>query len=436
VCRLVFTFALVVAASFPLHAQPPQDRNRPRVFDSLFAIRGVELTSEQNKQIQALRDQYVPQLSELQRQRASIMTAQQRRTWQQALRTAREAKQSPQQARESADVAAELSDQQRAEFAATTRQYTDLVDKIQAQVRGLLNARQRQQSSRGIRNTAQRVITRSEVDVKYGPHDRNVMDVWLADSAKPTPVLVSIHGGGFRGGNKGIDQNLLHAALQAGISVVAITYRLTDEAIAPAQFLDAARAIQFIRHHAKKWNFDPTRIAATGGSAGAGISLWLGFHDDLADPNNDDPVLRESTRLSGMAVYNGQTSYDPRVIRELFPDTDTYRHSALSMLFAIDFDQLDTLPEEKYRLFEQVSALPHVSKDDVPVLLLYASEMDTEITNQSIGIHHPRFATALKERMDALGIDCQIETGVRRGDGRYTELVLNFINRQFDDGPN
>ena len=123
--------------------------------------------------------------------------------------------------------------------------------------------------------------------------------------------------------------------------------------IAPAQFLDSARAIQFIRSKAKEWNLDPTRIAATGGSAGAGISLWLGFHDDLADPKSEDPVLRQSTRLTCMAVYNGQTSYDPRFIRELFPGTDTYKHPALAQLFDVDLDKLDDLPKEKYKLFEE-----------------------------------------------------------------------------------
>ena len=80
-----------------------------------------------------------------------------------------------------------------------------------------------------------------------------------------------------------------------------------------------------MRQNAIEWNFDPTRLAATGCSAGAGLSLWFGFHNDLADPDNEDPVLRQSTRLTCMAVFNGQTSYDPRFIRDLFPDTTTYK---------------------------------------------------------------------------------------------------------------
>jgi acetyl esterase/lipase len=268
-------------------------------------------------------------------------------------------------------------------------------------------------------------------DLKYGPYARNVMDVWLAKSDKPTPVLVSIHGGGFSGGNKSVGAAVLRECLKAGISVAAITYRLSDEAQAPAQFLDSARAIQFIRSHAKQWNLDASRIAATGGSAGAGISLWLGFHDDLADPKSQDPLLRQSTRLTCMAVYNGQTSYDPRFIRELFPGTDTYKVSALAKLFDMDPNNLDNLPGEKYKLFEEVSPLRHLTKDDAPALLIYTSTMDTPITSQGVGIHHPRFGQALKEKMDALGIECQVHAGVSQGSEEWTQLTIDFVKKHF-----
>src|SRR6516225_12331585 len=108
-------------------------------------------------------------------------------------------------------------------------------------------------------------------DVHYGPYDRNLLDFWQAESKKPTPVLVSIHGGGFLGGDKGVNSQLLKQCLASGISVAAITYRFSSQAIAPASFQDGARAIQFLRFKAKDWNIDPSRIAATGGSAGAGI---------------------------------------------------------------------------------------------------------------------------------------------------------------------
>ena len=104
-------------------------------------------------------------------------------------------------------------------------------------------------------------------DVKYGPYERNLVDFWQAKSSQPTPVLVSIHGGGFVKGEKSVSPQLLQECLHSGISVAAINYRYSTQAIAPACFHDCARAVQFIRSKAKEWNIDPTRVAATGGSA-------------------------------------------------------------------------------------------------------------------------------------------------------------------------
>ena len=57
---------------------------------------------------------------------------------------------------------------------------------------------------------------------------------------------------------------------------MAINYRLSPEVHFPAHYMDCARAIQFARSHAKEWNIDPARVAATGGSAGAGSSSPTG----------------------------------------------------------------------------------------------------------------------------------------------------------------
>ncbi|MDP6447306.1 MAG: alpha/beta hydrolase fold domain-containing protein, partial [Pirellulaceae bacterium] len=268
-------------------------------------------------------------------------------------------------------------------------------------------------------------------DVKYGPHERNVLDFWQAESDRPTPVIVCIHGGGFTGGDKRVRFVTLDECLKSGISVAAITYRFSQHSPAPASFTDSARAIQFIRHKAKEWNVDPTRFGATGGSAGAGISLWLGFHDDMADPKNEDPVLRQSTRLSCMFVSNGQTSYDPRFIRDLLPGTNTYRHQALAKLFATDLTKLDELPAEKYRLFEEISPIHHLTKDDPPVILTYASPFDAKVTGQSIGIHHPKFGVDLKERMDKLGIRCEVYAARKSADGKRPPASVAFMKGEF-----
>ena len=271
----------------------------------------------------------------------------------------------------------------------------------------------------------------THANVKYGPYERNVMDMWLAKSDKPTPVLVSIHGGGFSHGNKSVNSELLDKCLQEGISVVATTYRLSDEAKAPAQFFDSARAIQVIRSKSKEWNLDGSRMAATGGSAGAGISLWLAFHDDLADPKSEESRTAaihaadvcggdQRARRSDRSAFHSRT----------FPGSDTYKVSALAQLFDMDPNNLDDLPAEKYKLFEAVSPINFLTRDDPPVQLLYTSKMDTPITNQGVGIHHPRFGKALKDKMDALGIECEMQTGIALGSDS-AKLVFAFIQKHF-----
>lgn len=243
-------------------------------------------------------------------------------------------------------------------------------------------------------------------NVKYGPHERNVIDLWKAKSDQPTPLVIFIHGGGFRAGDKaGISPYLLKYCLKAGISVAAINYRLSNQAAFPAPMLDGARAVQFVRSQAKEFNIDPTRIAATGGSAGAGISLWIGFHDDLADPKSDDPVARQSSRLTCMGVLGAQSSYDPRFIQKVIGGR-AHEHPALLPFYGLKPDEIDS--PKAHKLYEEASAINYVSPGDPSVFMFYQEPKGPlpENAKPGQGIHHPKFGEALKEKLDPLKIEC------------------------------
>jgi len=246
-------------------------------------------------------------------------------------------------------------------------------------------------------------------DVKYGPHERNVFDLWRAKSDRPTPLVIYYHGGGFRGGDKRtVNPSLLKQLLAGGVSVAAANYRLSNVAPFPAQMHDCARALQFIRHDAAKYNIDPKRVGATGGSAGAAISMWLAFHDDLADPSSSDPVARQSTRLSAAVVYGAQSSLDPRFIKKLF-ETDQVE-SALIPLFGMSGP--DDVNDPKFHpLFEEASAINHATAGDPPVMLFYPQALAPLPPNSSGRqyIHHPKFGIVLKEKLDALGVECVLK---------------------------
>jgi acetyl esterase/lipase len=245
-------------------------------------------------------------------------------------------------------------------------------------------------------------------DVSYGPHERNVLDVWLPQppTARPSPLVIFYHGGGFRGGDKrSLSVALLKGLRESGIAVAAANYRLTGTTPFPAQMHDSARALQFLRLHAKEYSIDPARVGATGGSAGAGISLWLAFHPDLKDAANPDPVLRQSTRLSAAVVYAAQSSYDPRFIKKLMNSDQV--EGALLLLFGMK-TSADVDNPKFHPLFEEASPINFVSAGDPPAMLFYPQANDPLPPNSpgKLHIHHPKFGFALKEKMAAAGIEC------------------------------
>jgi len=245
-------------------------------------------------------------------------------------------------------------------------------------------------------------------DVRYGPHERNVLDVWLAKGPTPAPFVIYYHGGGFRAGDKrSLSVDLLEKLRAAGITVAAANYRLSDAAPYPAQMHDSARALQFLRLHAKRYGIDPARAGAFGGSAGAGISQWLAYHDDLANPASSDPLLRQSTRLTAVAPFNAQSSYDPRFIKKLMNTNQV--HPALVLLFGMSSAE-DAGNPRFFPLFEDSSPINHLTADDPPILVYFGQRNDPLPPNSSgeEHIHHPKFGFALKEKADKLGVSCMV----------------------------
>jgi acetyl esterase/lipase len=250
-------------------------------------------------------------------------------------------------------------------------------------------------------------------DISYGEHERHILDFWKAESGSPTPMVFIIHGGSWKTGEKERANRFADVSrlLDAGVSVVAINYRLMGHiegsGIMPpvkAPMHDAARALQFVRSKAKEWNIDKQRIGAAGGSAGACTGLWLAFHDDLADPGSKDPVARESTRLYCAAVIGAQTSLDPKQMKEWTPNSKYGGHA-----FGKDgFEEFLADRESILHWINEYSPYALASSDDPPVYLHYSSppaigQMEKDPT------HSANFGLKLKERCKEVGIDCEFQ---------------------------
>jgi acetyl esterase/lipase len=247
--------------------------------------------------------------------------------------------------------------------------------------------------------------------IRYGPHARQELDFWRPSGETAAPLVLYFHGGGFRSGDKSrLGAPLRNALLGAGLAVAAVNYRLTDEASFPDPMTDGARAVQFLRANARRLGIEPDRLGATGHSAGAGIALWLALHDDLALPESGDPLLRESSRLAAVAVFDGQTTYDPRLLQQWFGPTLNPPAALLRLLglaSAADMNDPRYFPR-----FEEASPLHHASADDPPVLLLYRQSDLTLPADPADprNVHHPLFGRILREKLAPLGVECRVAT--------------------------
>jgi len=262
------------------------------------------------------------------------------------------------------------------------------------------------------------LAVKPEENVAYGPHRMQVIYFWRAKSDQPTPLLVYIHGGGWSGGDRSVVRGMLQPALDAGISVASVEYRTikdsTADGIVPpvkGPMLDCARALQFCRSKAKEWNLDKTKVALAGGSAGACTSLWLAFHDDLADPKSDDPVARESTRVLCAAVSGAQTTLDPHQMREWTPNSKYGAHAfgiagdvkAKVSSFQVFYDNR----EQILPWIREYSPYELVTRGDPPVGLFYGTPPNLG-QEEKDPTHTANFGLKLKERCDASEVSCEL----------------------------
>ena len=273
-------------------------------------------------------------------------------------------------------------------------------------------------------------------DVPYGDGELNRFDIYLPDCDAPTPLVIFIHGGGFTGGDKGRTHEE-HAGeirefLQACVAWASINYALLEVPGADGDLVagaaqggvrtsldDTARALQFMRYHDDSLNLDAENVALYGGSAGAGSSLWLGTHDDLADPDNEDPVLRESTRVRAVGALATQATYDILDWESiLLPITEPFAavlggtdipsvaagvgatNYLLTFLGISSLEELGDPAQLAYRA--DVDMLELMDSGDAPVYVHnYVVSLDDLL---NVFLHHGLHALAVKARADEVGL--------------------------------
>jgi acetyl esterase/lipase len=211
------------------------------------------------------------------------------------------------------------------------------------------------------------------------------LDLHLPVGAGPHPVVVFLHGGGWRVGSRhsagpayrGADPSPFELVAQAGVAVASVDYRLSGEARWPAQLHDAKAAVRWLRGRAGELGVDPARIAAWGESAGGHLAELLGL---VADPalEGDVGVAGPSSAVSAVAAW-----YAPSDVAAVATDTGADPADPSTREALLLGAPAPHVPE----LAAQASPVGHVSAGAPPFLLLHGEADRLIPCAQSVRLH-------------------------------------------------
>lgn len=129
-------------------------------------------------------------------------------------------------------------------------------------------------------------------DLSYGPDPAQRLDVYRPARASKAPIVLMVHGGGWRIGDKrarGVVGNKAERYLTDGRIFVSIDYRLLPGADPLTQAEDVARALAYVQREAPRWGGDPAQVVLMGHSAGAHLVALLAAAPDIARAQGAKP---------------------------------------------------------------------------------------------------------------------------------------------------
>jgi acetyl esterase/lipase len=269
---------------------------------------------------------------------------------------------------------------------------------------------------------------RAEMDVQYVPGGdvAQRLDLFLPVQPvdKPLPIIVWVHGGGWRGGSKAGCPGL--GLVPHGYAVASVEYRFSQKAVFPAQIQDCQAALRWLRANSKQYNLDPDHIGVWGASAGGHLVALLGTaggkHAFAPVGGNEE----QSDRVQAVCDNFGPTDFNT-VMQQAADDknvTNIFKFNTpsdpYSGLIGVN------LGSDKQK-GEAVSPVHYVSKDNPPILILHGTWDALVPFAQS-----EEFTAALK----AQGVDVLLQKlpgsghgGPMFGKPSVNEMVLKFFDK-------
>lgn len=258
---------------------------------------------------------------------------------------------------------------------------------------------------------------RGEFDIPYAGTDnpRQRLDLYLPEKAadgKGLPLIVYVHGGGWLGGDKRAGGMLLPLVQSGEYAVASVGYRLSSEAIWPAQIHDCKAAIRWLRANAAKYGIDADRIGVAGSSAGGHLVMLLGTTGGVADLEGTLGPHRD-TDSRVVCVVNQFGPSD-------FSEISEANEAAKGMVAKL----LGGRPEDVPEAARAASPLAHVTKDDAPIICIHGTADALVPYSQS---------TRLDEACEKAGVECLLLTIPGGGHGGFRNPEVHVRTKQFLD---
>lgn len=278
----------------------------------------------------------------------------------------------------------------------------------------------------GVLGAAERAAFQKIADIVYAEAggQKLLLDLYVPGNPPRPPLVVYVHGGGWRSGSK--SGMPLTALVENGFAIASVDYRLSPVARFPAQIHDIKAAIRFLRAKQGDYGYDAARVAISGSSAGAHLA-------QLAGVTNGNPELEgeigdhraESSDVQAIVAYFGASNF-LTILKQSTPHGLAMRVPALQLL-------LGGQPEEKPELAKLASPVFHVDEPDPPLLMLHGDQdlqMPINQSHELAGIY----------REHGLPVELEVVHGAGHGGRQFYETarssrVAAFLNEHLRRPP-
>jgi acetyl esterase/lipase len=256
-------------------------------------------------------------------------------------------------------------------------------------------------------------------DQVYAERDTGALklDLFLpAAQAKPTPLVVYVHGGGWDAGVRTLDADpgapealAAQRLLERGYAVATVDYRLTGVAQSPAQVIDVADAVRWLQQRAGQWRLDPGRVGLWGASAGGHLVSQLGAV--AGDPTKPGGGL---SGIRAVVDWFGPTDMSAEA-QVAHPQMQEYARKVVLQL-------LGCMPVDCPAVAEAASPIKNISGDEPPFLIQQGTVDSLVPIDQSLD-----FAAALRSR--GVTVELHPYEGLDHGFGRgpHNALIVDTV---------